>query len=71
MHLGILNPPTVAPPVTEAKFTITSGFFYAKFAHPTAGTRKAVGVLFQKQNRGAGLFIGSTQSGQIDLTPQP
>jgi YD repeat-containing protein len=34
-------------------------------------THKFNGVIFQKQNRGAGFFLGTSESGGIDLTPTP
>ena len=38
---------------------------------PGAGKTKFQGAVLQKQNRGAGFFIGNTQSGTVDLTPAP
>jgi hypothetical protein len=32
-------------------------------------TRKLNGVIFQKGNRGAGFFLGDTESGLFELTP--
>jgi hypothetical protein len=34
-----------------------------------AKTRKLNGVIFQKGNRGAGFFLGDTESGLFELTP--
>ena len=71
IHVGMLNPPTIAAPILDLTFTITAGRFAGNFSHPANGTTKFLGVVFQKQNRGAGFFIGSTESGQLDLIPQP
>ena len=58
------------PPFTM-KLTLTTGVFAGTFADPGGSKPRAFsGVLFQKQNLGAGLFIGNTQTGSVNLTPQ-
>ena len=71
IHVGPLNPATVAPPVLDMKFGITTGLFTGHFTHPAKGTTTFRGVVFPKQNRGDGFFIGTSESGPVTLTPQP
>ena len=71
VHIGMLNPPTIAPPVLDMKFSITNGRFGGHFTHPAKGKTTFYGVVFQKQNRGDGFFVGTSESGIVTLTPSP
>ena len=71
IHVGVLNPPTIAAPILDMKFTITSGLFTGHFTHPSAGNKTFRGVVFQLLNRGDGFFIGTSKSGPVTLTPEP
>jgi hypothetical protein len=54
------------------KLMLATGAFTGTFADPGGGKPKAFsGVVFQKQNIGAGLFIGSTQTGSIEIDAAP
>ncbi len=63
-----------APAADKLTMTITaaSGLFTGSFRAGSASTVKTAfaGVVFQKQNLGSGVFVGSTQSGLVELTPQ-
>ena len=63
--------PPLASPILDMKFTITTGLFTGHFTHPAAGKKTFRGVVFPRQNRGAGFFIGTSKSGDVDLTPAP
>ena len=46
--------------------TVSSGSFKGSFVHPQSGKPSAInGVLLQKQNFGAGLVLGTNQSGRV------
>jgi List-Bact-rpt repeat protein/CARDB protein len=50
------------------KLTLTTGAFTGTFADPGGGKPKAFsGVVFKKQNIGAGLFLGNGQTGSIEI----
>jgi hypothetical protein len=56
------------------KVTITArtGLFSGSFVNPvTAKPTVFRGALFQKQNDGAGFFLGADQTGFVTLTPVP
>ena len=56
------------------KLTITArtGLFSGSFVNPaTAKSTAFRGALFQKQNDGAGLFLGTDQSGFVTIGPTP
>jgi hypothetical protein len=56
------------------RFTITArtGLFSGSFVNPaTAKSTAFRGVLFQKQNDGAGLFLGTDQTGFVTVEPAP
>ena len=64
----------ITPCTNTVKLAITpgSGLFSGSFLNPA--NRKSVpfkGVLFQKQNLGAGFFLGSNQTGFVTLDPLP
>ena len=71
IHVGALNPPLIAPPILDLKFRITNGVFVGNFTRPGVGKTRFQGAVFQKQNRGAGYFIGTDRSGAVELTPSP
>ena len=41
------------------------------YGGPGLGKTRFEGVVFQKQNRGAGFFIGTDRSGAVEITPAP
>jgi hypothetical protein len=49
----------------------STGVFKGSMATPANGTVKFSGVVLQKQNIGAGFFLGPTQSGRVRMEPQP
>jgi hypothetical protein len=70
VSVGPENPAVVSAPITTLTFSKGSGRFAGKFVHPV--TNRAVGfsgVVFQKGNFGAGLFVGKTTGGDVQLTP--
>ncbi len=72
LFLSTLNTVSLVsgPPFTM-KLTLTTGVFAGTFADPGGIRPRAFGgVLFQKQNLGAGLFLGNGQTGSVNLTPQ-
>lgn len=60
------------PNAPKLKLTLTSttGLFTGSFVDGTA-TRQVGGVLVQKQNVGAGFFMGATQSGPVEIEENP
>ena len=60
------------PPALRAKLTIApNGLIGGGFLHPSSGTRTvAHGVIFQKQERASGYFLGPLESGLFTLTPK-
>ena len=71
IHVRLLNPPTIAPPILDMKFRITNGVFVGNFTRPGLGKTRFQGAVFQKQNVGAGYFLGTDKSGAVELTPAP
>jgi hypothetical protein len=65
----------VSPCVADkSKFKITSatGLFSGSFPNPATGkSAKFSGAILQKQNLGAGFFLGTDQSGFVTLEPAP
>jgi len=60
------------PEADKLKLSIKTktGLLHGSFSDD-GKTRKVNGVIFQKQNRAAGFFLGTSESGRIDLTPAP
>ncbi len=60
------------PPALRAKLIIApNGLIGGSFLHPTSGTRTVPrGVIFQKQERATGFFLGPVESGLFTLTPK-
>ncbi len=60
-----------APSDLHPKLTIAAtGLVSGSFIHPVSKKPTAIkGVVFQKQSRAAGYFLGPTQSGSIDVAP--
>ena len=71
IRVRLQNPPTVTPPILGMVFRITNGVFVGNFTRPGLGKTRFEGVVFQKQNRGAGFFIGTDRSGAVEITPAP
>lgn len=71
IHVRHLNPPTAAAPIIEMKFRLTNGVFVGSFMRPGLGRASFQGAVFQKQNCGAGYFLGTEKSGAVTLTPSP
>jgi hypothetical protein len=57
---------TPNPQNVSLTLTVSSGSFKGSFVHPLTGRPSAItGVLLQKQNLGAGFFLGTNQSGRM------
>jgi hypothetical protein len=62
------------PKVNKFKLTIagSSGLFKGTIGNPVTGkTLTFQGALLQKSPTGAGFFLGTGQSGEVDITPAP
>lgn len=60
--------PLTATDKLKLTFTARTGAFAGSFLHPGTGKTKVfTGVLLQKQERGAGHFLDSADSGQVEL----
>jgi hypothetical protein len=54
------------------KIVTPTGLFTGKFKHPVTGaTVPFRGAFLQKQNFGAGWFLGADQSGFVNFEPAP
>ena len=52
--------------------SLPTGAFSGNFVHPQLSKWVSIkGVLLQKQNLGGGFFIGTNQSGSVNLIPEP
>lgn len=63
----------VTPPMRTLYFSPSDGTFLGTLrpASASAAPKPFFGIVFQKQNRGAGLFLGTGAVGGLDYTPQP
>jgi len=60
------------PDGSQYKIVRASGLFTGNFRNPATGKRtKFKGVLLQRQNLGAGFFIGTNLTGSVTLVPVP
>jgi hypothetical protein len=63
---------TPAVPSFKAKINTATGMINGSFRAGASGpVRKFVGALLPKENRGAGVFVGIAESGQVLLEPVP
>jgi hypothetical protein len=66
------NRVTVAAPLLKgfaASITASNGRFAGSFTDPVSkAVRRYAGVILQKQNRGLGYFLGTTESGGVEFT---
>jgi hypothetical protein len=60
--------PTVIRPLRSLSLGRTSGLFSGYFVHSDGTSKPFRGIVFQKQNRGAGYFLGSSKSGLVTLS---
>jgi hypothetical protein len=62
--------PRVSRPVRSLAIVKSTGLFTGYFAHDADGASRLFrGAFFQKQNLGAGFFLGTNLAGAVELTP--